>query len=332
MRCDAPGRVAVFRALQLGDMLCAVPALRAFRGAWPGSRITLIGLPWARAFAGRFGHLVDDFREFPGFPGLPERPPDLARLPAFLAEMRASRFDLAIQLHGSGRITNPLVGAFGADATAGFYERGRHCPDPGRFLPDFGRGTEVRRLLDLAESLGAPPRGEHLEFPVRDADREALRRVEGAGALEAGAFACVHPGASVPERRWPAERFAAVADDLAARGLRVVLTGARAESGLTRRVARLMRAPALDLAGRTDLGTLAALLEGARLLVCNDTGVSHLAAALRVPSVVLAPPANIARWAPADRGRHRVLPQDVGPRAAVAQAEWLLGGDRARAG
>ncbi len=139
--------------------------------------------------------------------------------------------------------------------------------------------------------------------------------------LERGSYVCVHPGASVPERRWPAERFAAVADWLAGHGLRVLLTGTIREADLCHAVGQAMRAEALDLSGRTGLGSLGVLLEGARMLVCNDTGVSHVAAALRVPSVVLAPAANIARWAPSDRRRHRVLDQDATPQAAIAEAE-----------
>jgi ADP-heptose:LPS heptosyltransferase len=319
-----PRRIVVLRALRLGDLLCAVPALRALRAALPEAEIALVGLPWAREFVRRFDRYLDGFIEFPGYPGLPERTVDFAHIPTFLAQVQAGRFDLAIQMQGSGAITNALTVRMGARVNAGFFRPGEYCPDAGRFVTYPDHGPEVRRLLRLVEFLGIPARGERLEFPWCEEDRRALHALDEARDLRPGSYVCVHPGASTPDKRWPAQHFAAVATALAARGLRVVLTGTAEEAELTRAVARTLRGPHVDLAGRTDLGSLAALVSGARLLVCNDTGVSHLAAALRVPSVVLFTGSDPDRWAPLDRRRHRTVGPGIDPSDVIRQADDLL--------
>ena len=318
---EVPERIVILRALQLGDLLCAVPAFRAIRSAWPAAEIVLIGLPWAQAFAERFGIYLDGFRAFPGYPGLPETPPDEARYAEFAAAIRAERFDLAIQLHGSGSFVNQVVADLAARRAAGFFLPGDVIPDPELFIPWPETGLEINRLLTLVDALGVPRRGDHLEFPVRTLDRDTLHAIAGVADLVPGAYICVHPGASVPARRWPAEHFAAVADALADRDFRIVLTGSAAEADLTRAVAGAMRHPALDLAGRTELGALAALIDGSRLLVSNDTGVAHLAVARKVPSVIISTGTNPDRWAPIDRSRHRVLCDDRGVTVAAVEGE-----------
>jgi ADP-heptose:LPS heptosyltransferase len=322
----APQRVVVLRALKLGDLLCAVPAFRALRMAWPKSEIVLLGLPWAQTFVKHYRDYIDGFRVFPGYPGLPEREPDIAGIPAFLRDMQAERFDLAIQLHGSGPFVNPLVVLLGARRSAGFYLPGDYCPDAELFCPWPERGREVQRLLRLVEFLGLRTQGDHLDFPLQADDFRALEALDGTEDLRAGEFVCLHPGASVAERRWPMEWFAAIGTALARHGLRLVLTGSEGETALTADLARAIDAPVLDLAGRTALGSLAALLSRARLLVCNDTGVSHLADALNVPSVVLSTGNHAERWGPADRRLHRVFSnsEPVCINDVVAQAEALL--------
>jgi ADP-heptose:LPS heptosyltransferase len=298
-------RIVVFRALQLGDMLCVVPALRALRRAAPRAKITLAGLPWAAQFAHRFRHYVDEFMAFPGFPGLPERVPDVAALPRFLLDAQGRNFDLAIQLHGSGVLSNPIAGLLGAGRQAGFYKPGAWCPDPATCLPWGETEQEVMRYLRLMRALGCDDADTTLEFPIDDADRAAVRALEPLPPV--GRYVCIHAGARLPSRRWPAARFGQVADGLAARGWHVVLTGAPQERAIVDEVMANMAAPALDLAGRTTLGALALLVSRAGLLVSNDTGVSHLAAASGTPSVIVSSGADPVRWAPLDRARHRLL-------------------------
>lgn len=322
-------RVAIIRALQLGDMLCAVPALRAVRAALPRAHVTLVGLPWAEEFAQRFPHYIDDFMLFPGFPGIPERTQDEACARSFLADARARRYDLAIQMHGDGRVMNAFAAELGADAVAGFRPRDAVDVPPGHLLAYPDGEPEVRRLLRLTEVLGAPARGEHLEFPVSGMDEAEAEAIHATHGLADGAYVAVHPGGRGDDRRWDPSGFSAVADALAASGLRVVLTGSAAEAPLIEAVASRMEHSPVSLAGRTSLGGLAALLRTSRLLVANDTGVSHLATALRVPSVVLFTGSDPARWAPLDRRRHRPViagvPGSDGPGCCRGSTDTVVG-------
>jgi ADP-heptose:LPS heptosyltransferase len=185
---------------------------------------------------------------------------------------------------------------------------------------------EPVRLLRVVENLGArPTRGADLEFPVSDEDAAELAGHD----LATGRDVCLHPGASVADRRWDAQHFAAAADALTDRGLRVVLTGVEAEGRLAAAVTDAMSARALDLTGSTSLGAMAAAVRDAALVICNDTGVSHLAAALGTPSVIVFhAAADIVRWAPADGERHRRLggpgEKDVSVDAVLAEAGALL--------
>jgi ADP-heptose:LPS heptosyltransferase len=230
-------------------------------------------------------------------------------LPRFLAAAQAQQFDLALQMHGSGTLTNPLVTTLGARRTGGFHQPGAYRPDPQLFIPWPEHGHEIERCLALTDALGVPRQGLQMEFPVRAADRRRLKALWPQHAT--GRYVVVHPGSQLPSRRWPVERFARVADALARAGHTVVVTGTAGEAGLAAALRRTCPAPVVDLVGRTDLWTLGALLEGARLLVSNDTGVSHIAAALGTPSVVVALGGDVRRWAPLDRERHRVLWRDL---------------------
>jgi ADP-heptose:LPS heptosyltransferase len=120
--------------------------------------------------------------------------------------------------------------------------------------------------------------------------------------------AVVHPGAAYPGRRWPPDRFAAVARHLAESGADVRITGGPAELPLARQVAGLAGLPDdAVLAGRTTSLELAAVIAAARVVVSGDTGVAHLATAYRRPSVVLFGPVSPALWGPPARPQHVVL-------------------------
>jgi ADP-heptose:LPS heptosyltransferase len=283
-----PRSVAVVRLRTgLGDLLCSVPALRALRARLPEAHIALITYPEMAPVVERQRPYVDELLPFPGWPGIPERPPRTAELEPWLAGVRARGFDLAIQAYGLRPAANEVTEALGARRTAGFFSPGAVDAPLDRFLPYPEHVHEVDRHLALMELLGAPARGRHLEFPITDRDE----------APDAAGAVVVHPGATSSSRRWPPARFAAVADALAAEGHEVVVTGVPGEEAVTSAVVAAMRAPARDLCGATTLGGFAALLRGAGLLVCSDTGAAHLAAAVGTPAVVCFLSGDPVRWA-----------------------------------
>lgn len=319
-----PRRVAVLRALPgLGDLLCAVPALRALRATWPRAHVTLLGLPQAGWFVQRYSHLVDDLLPVEGVGGLPEVRADPHRAQRFLEAARGRHFDLALQAHGSGTVSNRLLAMLGAGHLVSAHVPGSWVP-PGTSIryPD---APEVIKLLRIVAAAGCQPRGLQIDLPVTPTEQQAARRLlEGAGQ-QPGDVVCLHPGASRPSRRWPVERFAVIADRLVRRGVPIVVTGSPGEQDLVRTVIRRMSrsGDVRDLSGRTGVGTLAALYRQARLVVTNDTGASHVAAAVRAPSVVVTSSPDPWRWAPLDAARHVVL---TGSRPRDAWRTAHLGG------
>ena len=272
-------RLLALRALGLGDFLTAVPAYRALAAAFPGHE-RVLAAPAAFAplerLLGCFHRVVD------------ARP--LAPLPE-----PAAAPDVAVNLHGSGPESHRILLALRPRRLIGFAH-----PDVPESLagPRWVQGEhEVHRWCRLLRfhGIAADPQQLSIERPP-------------APPLPSG-YTLLHPGAASEARCWPVERWAAVARAESRAGRRVVLTGDTSEQARVDAVADLAGAPApLRLAGTQDLAGLAALIGGARLVVCGDTGVAHLATALRRPSVLLFGPTAPAAWGPCiDPTLHRVL-------------------------
>lgn len=298
--------IALFRALQLGDMLCAVPAMRALRRAYPQAEITLIGLPWAGAFVQRFGNYIDRHIVFPGYPGLPEQPFSKSQWDPFVSRMQQENFDCIIQMQGNGTIVNELLQQWQAKQLAGFHQRDSRM-DPDTFL-EYPEGEhEVMRHLLLMKHLGIPDEGVHLEFPITEQEEAELQQV--APFVHHEPYVCIHPGSRSTDRQWSPCYFAALADYCAEHGYRVVLTGTKDEIYITEYVEDLMihKNRVVNLAGKTNLGTIAALIKHAHLLIANCTGVSHIAAATKTPSLIISMDGEAYRWGPMNHSLHHVF-------------------------
>jgi len=270
----APRLVAV-RALGLGDLLTAVPALRAL----------------ARAFAGHSRALAAPAPLAPlarmvGWPLVPAR--ELEPLPD-----RLRGADLVVNLHGRGPQSHRVALAAGPHRLVAFANVEAGVAGP-RWRPG---EHEVARWCRLLTESGIPadPGDLRIAAPARPIP-----------AAVAGAT-LVHPGAASGARRWPAERWAEVVRAEVAAGRPVVVTGGLGEVQLARAVAGAVVPPEAVLAGRTDVLELAALVAGAGRVVCGDTGVAHLATALGRPSVVLFGPTPPAEWGPPAVPHHVAL-------------------------
>ncbi|WP_164701401.1 glycosyltransferase family 9 protein [Modestobacter sp. KNN46-3] len=271
---DGRETAVVLRPLGLGDLLTGVPAIRGIRAAVPDHRLVLATTRALEPLAA----LIDAVDEV--LPAVELEPLDWAGPPP----------ELAVDLHGKGPASHVVVAGLRPQRLLTFDSPGYPGPT---WHPD---EHEVRRWCRLVSGgLGVDCDPDALDLAVPDVE-PPVRDV-----------AVVHPGAAFPGRRWPAERFAAVARHLVAAGLRVAITGGPAERHLALAVAEQAGlGEEAVLAGRTTSLELAAVVAAARVVVCGDTGVAHLATAYRRPSVVLFGPVSPALWGPPVRPQHVV--------------------------
>jgi ADP-heptose:LPS heptosyltransferase len=272
----------VLRALGLGDLCTAVPALRALRAAYPGHRLVLAAPSWQEPLARLAG--VDEVTPTDALGPLPSR---------------WEGVDVAVNLHGRG----PQSSTHLAELRPGRLLAFEHPDVPAtRGGPQWRQDEhEVHRWCRLLRGAGVPADPTDLHLPVPP----------GASPAHPSAVV-VHAGAASPARRWPAERFARVVRVLSECGQHVLLTGGRAERARCEEIVRLARlrderGRVEVVAGETDLACLAATVAAARAVVCGDTGVAHLATASATPSVVLFGPTPPAWWGPPATGPHRTL-------------------------
>jgi ADP-heptose:LPS heptosyltransferase len=298
-------KLAVLRANAIGDYLVSLPAIQALRAAYPAAELVLLGADWHAGFlAGRPGS-VDRCLPVPPTVGVrDDQPPaPAAAVDRFFARMRAERFDLAVQLQGGGRHSNPFLRRLGARVTAG--SRTPDAQPLDRTVPYTGHQHEIHRFLEVAGLVGAAPVTLEPRLQVTDADRAEAAAVLGGDDRP---LVVLHPGANDPRRRWPVERLAVVGSELARKGARLAVVGTASERGLVDRLLDGLDGDAADLAGRLGLGGLVGLLEQATLLVGNDSGPRHLAAAVGTATVAV-------HWVSALAPMGRCTGRGTGPRA-----------------
>lgn len=299
-------RILILSAAGLGDFVLGTPAVRAIHQRFPGASIWILTIPEVRPLAERCPY-VDQVRTL----NLRHSRSALAwmlgagrrGLVGLIRELRGMRFDIAVNLYEVATWTGGVrmaafLRAVGAARAVGRSSGGRGL---GLDLASDQEGHEIEAQLAVARLLGATAASDLPELWITDEDRRACGALLQRRALsEAERIACLHAGSAQPEKRWPSDRFVVVGQRLAAAGARVVLIGTHAEEALCRSVAQAVPG-AVSVAGETSLPVLAALLERASLLVTNDSGPMHMAAALGVPLAVPFGPETPKRFGP--RGR-----------------------------
>jgi lipopolysaccharide heptosyltransferase II len=301
----------------LGDVLMTTPALRALKEGRPLRRLTLLTSPAAAPLAPLLPE-VDECLVYDA-PWMKATAPRRDSRPDFamIELLRRRRFDAAVIFTVYSQ--NPLPAAL-VCLLAGIPRRLAHCREnPYQLLTEWVREPEpgetirheVRRQLDLVAAVGCRTSDERLSLRVPPSASAAVRALlPAAGVAPQRPWVLVHPGASAPSRRYPPGRFAEVADLLAGEhGLPVVFSGTAPERELIDDVRAAMRSPSSTLAGRLDLAELAALIAEACVLVTNNTGPAHIAAAVGTPVVdlyALTNPQHTPWLVP-----HRVLYHDV---------------------
>ena len=292
------------------------PAIRALRESGPHRRVTLLTSP-SGAEAGRLLPYVDEVLvyEAPWMKSTPTHA-DGARHIEFVQSLRARAFDAAaiFTVYSQSALPAALF-CYLAELPL----RLAHCREnPYHLLTDWVKDTEpesgirheVQRQLDLVASVGARTKDRRLSISVSDTSFVTVKRLLRDVLVPKQPWVVIHPGATAASRRYPPEGFAAVATSLVRDlGWRVLFTGIDSERDLITTIQSMMEAPSYSLAGDLSLGEFAALLSLAPLLIANNTGAVHVAAAVGTPLVdlyALTNPQHTPWMVP-----HRLLSHDV---------------------
>ncbi|ULA60183.1 MAG: Lipopolysaccharide heptosyltransferase I [Nitrospira sp.] len=301
---DPVRRILLIKPSSLGDIVHAMPTLAALRERFPQAEVTwLVKRQWASLVEVIKGvdHICAVEQGLTGW---------LGRVP----ELRAAGFDLVVDLQGLLR-SGAMAWLSGCGRRVGFANAREGSPYfyTQRVAVSTGSMHAVDRYLLVAEALGAArPKEPRFDFIDRAEDRQAVEVLLAAAGLSATSpWVAMNVSARWETKRWPSQQFAEAADRLAeAQGLPIVFMGGPAERPETRAVIARMRTKAVDLTGQTPVGLLPGLLRHAAVLVTNDSGPMHIAAAVGTPVVALFGPTDPVKTGPYGQG-HVVLSNPV---------------------
>ena len=301
-------KIAVLRANAMGDFIFALPALQALRDTFLVAEIVYLGRPLHKELLANRPGPVNRVIVVPDFPGITAAEgtePNEAELNKFFAEMQREEFDIAIQMHGGGRNSNPFLLRLGAKLTVGL-----KTPDAAELdisIPYTTYFSEILRNLEVVSKIGAKTRHIQPRLEVIPQDIEAANKI--INNPEGKPLAFIQPGASDIRRQWPTENFAAICDYLIEQGIHVCISGAEFEIPIAEKIVSLMvyKNEVQNLCAKFSLSALIGVIAQADLVVSNDTGPLHVAYALQKPAVGIYWIGNMINGTPATSSLARPL-------------------------
>lgn len=299
-------KILLVKLSSFGDVLHTLPTLEALRSAYPAAHITwLVEAAYAPLLAGH--PALDEIWEAPRLhPSELLTGANLVRLRRLFTRLRTQPFNLVLDVQGL--LKSAVWVALARSSRKVGYDQtreGSYLALSERVPPFDPEAHAVQRYLNLAYYLGAPPTLPRFRLNLDQG-------IDISGMIpETRPLAVLHPGARWASKLWSPASWARLAEWLVGEhGLQVAVTGSRADAHLVAEITGQTKAPVLNLAGRTSLAELAAILRRARLAVTTDTGAMHLAAALQTPVVALFGPTAPWRTGPFGEG-HQVVRQDL---------------------
>ena len=305
-------RVCIYRIGNIGDILCALPAMYAIRRAYPDAKLTLLTSPGKRGALGA-AELLEGARWLDELLVYYSDDIDsLGKRCRLLGRLRHQPYDVWIELPRECGRTATMLRNMAAARLAGARWACGWQLNTIRWAAQaqsefFTFPNEAERLLALLAGCGIQSREVVFPLPLSDRHRRSVDELLGKNGLTGKPLVAIAPGAKRSTNRWPADRFAEVGRHLIAKGFGLVVMGGAADAGTCRDVATAAGPGALAVAGQSSLLESAELLKRCYLVICNDSGVQHLAAAVGKPCLSLFAASDFrGKWYPYG-SQHTVL-------------------------
>ncbi len=298
---EEPKNILIIKPSALGDIVLALPALSAIRRTFPKAKISwLVRSEYADLLTGHpdLNEVILFDRRFLGKSWY--KPKAFSELLKLLRQLRKERFDFVFDFQGLFRtgFMTWVTGCGRRFGNAGAREFA-HLFYTHKIIHDSACVHLVDYYMKMAAAAGAKKEKVEFKLPQDPKADETVQKILQKNSFNSGKYVVILPGAARPEKLWPIERFTQLADKISSQfGLSIITAGSQTEQPYIETLKASAKSKIVNLAGQTSLKELIALLKGAFLVISNDTGPGHIAAALNVPLVMIFGPTNPARLHP----------------------------------